>query len=517
MAYFGDQDRLAQSEEQEQISLDNAHAMADYENRVNEYNSRPLPNDWNSWGSALKRQEEQKQQVLAQEQNARKAEQMNASRGVLNNYIRSGLQLEKLAMDQMSARDDHIASAMKLAGANGGMIPKYMMPGLNNAFGLDGKTAGVYGGGFKKDGSGFFIAVAETDPNTGRLVPRAVQLDRKQMYDLMLSKPGIFTRGEMQAVRNKYAEDYMKNNPGSKPLPEVPPDYGQVGDVGVGNRTETGGTAVPSSWLYGPRRHSAVSAFSANGRGGFTRMEQFEDANGNLVRQEERTGTSAENHPGNWKVLSKGPDPDGDGKAQITRYENDKTGEVIDVRDGETLRDKIRGVSDKERVAAINADSRVQAAEARAQGGTNGMSEERIQLERERLAQRKSEEEGRNARAGAKNTETSARIAANMARNATDIMRGMHIDVENKEARDKFQKGLQQVVMDFIDKNSQDATTGGAQGDKAGVKSSDTMGHEKEKSKNGEKTVTGYRYNKSRTKRIPVYSDGTQGEIETIK
>lgn len=30
------------------------------------------------------------------------------------------------------------------------------------------------------------------------------------------------------------------------------------------------------------------------------------------------------------------------------------------------------------------------------------------------------------------------------------------------------------------------------------------------------KTVTGYRYSKDRTKRIPVYSDGTQGEIEIV-
>ena len=38
-----------------------------------------------------------------------------------------------------------------------------------------------------------------------------------------------------------------------------------------------------------------------------------------------------------------------------------------------------------------------------------------------------------------------------------------------------------------------------------------------EEPKGGQRIIKGYRYNKDRSKRIPVYDDGTQGEPEMVE
>ena len=62
------------------------------------------------------------------------------------------------------------------------------------------------------------------------------------------------------------------------------------------------------------------------------------------------------------------------------------------------------------------------------------MSPERMQLERDRLAQRKNEEEGRNARAGAKNSGAQARLAASVAKNMNEIKIGLNLTDEQASA-----------------------------------------------------------------------------------
>lgn len=75
--------------------------------------------------------------------------------------------------------------------------------------------------------------------------------------------------------------------------------------------------------------HSRISVFGADGNGGFTRRsyDGFTGEDSGEINE----GTRAEGHVGKWKVLRNGPE----GKT----YENSKTGEKVNVKDGENLRD----------------------------------------------------------------------------------------------------------------------------------------------------------------------------------
>ena len=130
-----------------------------------------------------------------------------------------------------------------------------------------------------------------------------------------------------------------------------------------------------------------------------------------------------------------------------------------------------------------------------------GMSEERMQLERDRLAQRQQEEQGRNARAGAKNSGANARLAASVAKNMGDIKRGLRLSDEQAAS---FQTSLTKILSDAF--SPQDESGGDEEKGNGG-------GGE---TKGGTRTIKGYRYNKDRSKRIPVYDDGTQGEPEMV-
>lgn len=75
----------------------------------------------------------------------------------------------------------------------------------------------------------------------------------------------------------------------------------------------------------------------------------------------------------------------------------------------------------------------------------NGMSSERLQLERDRLAQRKNEEDGRNARAGAKNSGAQARLAASVAQNMNAIKLGLNLTDEQAAS---FEGSLTKILSD---------------------------------------------------------------------
>lgn len=73
------------------------------------------------------------------------------------------------------------------------------------------------------------------------------------------------------------------------------------------------------------------------------------------------------------------------------------------------------------------------------------MSPERLELEKERLRLRGEEEKGRNARAGSRNDAASARLAASVAKNMTDIKRGLKL---SDEQASQFQSSLTKILAD---------------------------------------------------------------------
>ena len=75
------------------------------------------------------------------------------------------------------------------------------------------------------------------------------------------------------------------------------------------------------------------------------------------------------------------------------------------------------------------------------------MSPERLELEKERLRLRGEEEKGRNARAGTKNEAANARLAASVAKNMTDIKRGLKL---TDDQASQFQASLTKILSDAL-------------------------------------------------------------------
>ena len=192
--------------------------------------------------------------------------------------------------------------------------------------------------------------------------------------------------------------------------------------------------------------------------------------------------------------------PFSDNKLHFVRYALDGNGRVqMDPKSGRPLVEVDNPLNAEIRNSALTSyfgDVK----EFMSSGKGGGMSEERMQLERDRLAQRKSEEEGRNVRAGSKNDAANARLAASVAKNMTDIRRGLKLNDEQAAA---FQTSLTRILSDAF---------GGGQG---GSEEENPNGEEAPKG--GQRIIKGYRYNKDRSKRIPVYDDGTQGEPEMVE
>lgn len=191
--------------------------------------------------------------------------------------------------------------------------------------------------------------------------------------------------------------------------------------------------------------------------------------------------------------------PFSDGKLHFVRYALDGNGQTqIDQKSGRPLVEIDNPLNAEIRSSALTSYfGDVKEFMGSSRGG--GMSEERMQLERDRLAQRKEEEQGRNARAGSKNDAANARLAASVAKNMTDIKRGLRLSDDQAV---QFQTSLTRILSDAFGGGADDSEAKNPQSEKP--------------LKEGQKTLKGYRYNKDRSKRIPVYDDGTQGEPEMV-
>lgn len=191
--------------------------------------------------------------------------------------------------------------------------------------------------------------------------------------------------------------------------------------------------------------------------------------------------------------------PFSDGKLHFVRYALDGNGQAqIDQKSGRPLVEIDNPLNAEIRSSALTSYfGDVKEFMGKNKGG--GMSEERMQLERDRLAQRKDEEQGRNARASSKNDTANARLAASVAKNMTDIKRGLKLSDDQAV---QFQTSLTRILSDAFGGGADDSEAKNPNGEKP--------------SKEGQKILKGYRYNKDRSKRIPVYADGTQGEPEMV-
>lgn len=137
--------------------------------------------------------------------------------------------------------------------------------------------------------------------------------------------------------------------------------------------------------------------------------------------------------------------PFADGKLHFVRYALDGNGQVQpDPKTGRPLVE-IDNPLDTDIRNAMLSSYFGDVKEFMGSGRGGGMSPERMQLERDRLAQRRSEEEGRNARSGSKNDMANARLAASVAKNMNDIKRGLKLDDDQAI---QFQTSLTRILSD---------------------------------------------------------------------
>lgn len=235
-----------------------------------------------------------------------------------------------------------------------------------------------------------------------------------------------------------------------------------------------------------------LSSYKNGGAVSPSQIKAFNDATG---EQFDFLGNSADIPLQNGRVVHQ---KIGDGKGfWMGKFERDQKGNIVFGKDGTPVTSMVEMPRELQQTILTSAYGKNYLGGGR---GGSGMSEERMQLERERLAQRKSEEDGRNARAGSKNDAANARLAASVAKNMTDIRRGLKLNDEQAAA---FQTSLTRILSDAF---------GGGQG---GGEEENPNGEEAPKG--GQRIIKGYRYNKDRSKRIPVYDDGTQGEPEMVE
>lgn len=365
---------------------------------VADYNSRPAPEDWDG---ALRHQEEQQRVRMEQERNAALAQQISANRGVYDGYAQMGNTVAARQAQFMGNANAHLASSLRLAAENGGRLPQYAWQGLGGALGLDGKDAAIVGGGFDKKG-GFMLAVARKNPQTGQVEQVPMSFTPQDQYSLMLSTPGIFSRQEVEGMRNQLIDNFHMH---PDQVPQVPQGWGETGNVGVGNRTATGGTSVNPNWLFGPQRRSSISAFGANGRGGFTQYESNEQTGYQL--QQRDSGTRA-------------PEPELSEKERIARMKEQG------LNDREELKE--RGRLDR---AVMSEEGRLARGEGSGRGGLT--FEQRMQLEEQKNKRLETQEQGRSARAKQGDDMSKARLVATVSRNWYDLKNSLGLSDEQAE------------------------------------------------------------------------------------
>lgn len=305
----------------------------------------------------------------------REMEQIKANRQAFDQYIaiEDGAKQQKLALDHQRA----IAGAAMIQSAfrNGGMSDRSLSAAFSQAFGRQ-----IYGGqlvGGMNIGNGpetvFAMYGAAKDPQTGKatIAPVAMMGTREMLQVLKRAGLGDATNAIQDSLINnsylgKLTDDQRAAMGVSRPSAPI----------------STGGTEISAAGVRAlrglPRPRSSVSSYYSDGAGGEVRTYSGPETGYQNVR--EASGTFSPDYQGRWKVL----ESNGDGK----RYANDRTGEEIFVPKGDTLRDVLqRGGSERERIARIQAQGRVDAAAIRAAGrGTAGNGAGAVKFDKDEFA-----------------------------------------------------------------------------------------------------------------------------------
>lgn len=265
-------------------------------------------------------------ELAAQQRATRETQEMAQNQQMFDQFGA----IEQNAKQQAMLRDKQKAIAgaamMESAFRNGGMSDRSLSPAFSEAFGqpiLGGQIVDLGEG----RGRGFVLYGAGKDAQGNPSVAPVAMMDNAQMMRV-LQRAGL---GDRTAGLQKELYGEMSSR--------LTPD--QLGKMGIQNPSapiSTGGAVISAAGMRAlrglPRQRSTVSVYSnVGGDGRIGTGSRSATIRPDGTRDEETTGTRAPDYQGKWKVL----ESNGEG----TRYENDKTGEVVSVPKGNSLGDVI--------------------------------------------------------------------------------------------------------------------------------------------------------------------------------
>ena len=262
----------------------------------------------NDWNEALSQQENDRQ-AADDADTKRYGEQVMSD---FDNLVSKGNQRRA----ESRRMKDATLSAMILQARNSnGYVPPDVLDAASENMGFR-----VAGGNFDKNGNFILYGLQQGEDGSAQMAPVAIASPGMQLQTLSRAKMGMdYQREIYDGLSRRYTPEQLEKRGYANP------DSPQV----VGSTTMSGSAARRLFGMGGPERRG-ISSFSADGKGGFTRSAW--DGNGNSIEQ--NSGTRADGAKGSWKVLRSGfISEEGDyGKV----YENDKTGDTVFVRRGET-------------------------------------------------------------------------------------------------------------------------------------------------------------------------------------
>ena len=469
----------------------------------------------NSWDEAMRAQENERRRA-EYESLVRDQQDVNGQMDELMERTRREQARQQLDLNNV------MASAIKRSG--GGALPDVLRGFINRRYGWDGVSTGVLqGSGFQDDGSYIFRLGNGTDQQ-GRVATQNVSFGRPQLFKMMQTNRSAFDDGDRTAMRDALLRSGMTEKEVASM--EFDPFPGAVGrtirkdeeaaDMNLTNERMrsflkshrasdpdhirnqmsggAGGRQVGRGATFkGPERplgRFSPASISYDGDGGMSTI-QHDRETGEVI--ERGYGTRDPNYKGRWKQISVGPSEDG--KTQVRRYENDKTGEVVSVRDGETPPWQSGGQpGERERIARMNNDARMSLQKTKGEQNENIA---RINAESARYkadAMRQIQEI--RARAG---EEAGRKLRGSDIKAIADIIGNPMIDDETRNAAKDALSGL-------LDGKAAQPAAASASG-KAGV-----GGGEEQKGGGKEKTITSRKQARGKDGKMYeriVYSDGS--------
>ena len=284
------------------------------------------PDDWNA---ALQQQTDEQQSVDDAE-TQRYGEQVMSD---FDNLVAKGNQQR---METRRMKDATLSAMILQARNNNGFVPTDVLEAASQNMGFP-----VAGGNFDKQGNFFLYTMQQDQNGQARMAPVAIASPEMQFKTLSRAKMGLDYQREIWGNMSRRFTPSQLEKAGLA-NPDAPKTVGSV--------TDKGGVF---SQALSPKRRSSISAFGADGKGGFTQYESNEDTGYRL--QSKDLGTRRE-------------PTEAERVAQIKA-----DGDVAKMRALE------QGRNDR---AQLSADTKLAAAETRAgSGGRQGYTlEERLKI-----------------------------------------------------------------------------------------------------------------------------------------